>query len=211
MSTLMNILNPEQFKTFSNRLHRATSAQGCTLSLQQLQHEIAKAAGARSLEAFQAQTASNTITERKLFPSEPYVLVRDVDGQMHYWSGEQQVRHLNPMTPNFFSADANYPRVMSKEQAQKALLGTDPMKRNEYRIVPLRDAIPQLFDFLTAQTAEEVQDLIKKYNVKSCRYFYCDHEDWYSEYQSGDTVLFYPEWLLHQMEQRRDDINRLYF
>lgn len=211
MSTLTDIRIPGEFKRFTNRLHRAVQQQGCTLSLQQLQHEAAKAAGARSLEAFQAQTASAATMESTLFPSEPYVLARDVDGQMHYWGGEQQVRHLNPMTPNFFSADENYPRVMSKEQAQKALLGTDPMKRNEYRIVPLRDAIPQLFDFLTAQTAEEVQELVKKYNVKSCRYFYCDHEDWFSEYQSGDTVLFYPEWLLHQMEQRRDDINRLHF
>lgn len=211
--SLRDIRNPDEFKTFANTLKRNIKALDA-VGLQRLQHEMAIALGARSLEAYLAQMSNAKSDEpaaKPLFPSEPYVLVREVNGQLHYWNGEKQVGHLYPVNEKSFSAQECYPRIMSEQKAGQALLCVDSMKRSEYRIMPLREANPELFEFLTAQTEIEVSALLKKYNVKSCGYLYCDHEDWYSEYQSGDTVLFYQEWLLHQMETHRDEINQLYF
>lgn len=230
MSTLRDIRKTDDFKKAAYQLHETLKPHS-TLSLNQVQSALAKALGARSLEAFYAQAdtpiAVNTPAPQGTgFPSEPYVLTTVVDGHLAVWCGDCTRGTTQPVIANdfnytvsddiepacVFNRDAVF-AVMSQKKA-KALATYTPFPN--VQAMRLQDACAPLFALLAARySAPDTLDAaIRALNPSAtldCPALWFHAENWRDEVEEGHTSRGYADWVLSQLEMWLDDMRSWMF
>lgn len=216
MSTLLDIQTAEGFKRFSNTLHRVAKGSGCTLSLQAFQHEIAKAVGARSLEAYQAQIQESSAAQTKPwkpFVCEPYIIVKQEASKADMFLTTESLNSFVSGVSSdlrLFSKAGASDYVAKRKRQLESNIGCDVGLDNvAYTVKPLKEVFPVFYDFLNASTTKHIDELLSELTNAGFDVAFLERSDWKEEIDQGDSVLGYSEWLLHQLECCRDEFHQM--
>jgi len=222
---LVDLRNPENMSAFAYKIKKAfNNNPGMTMT--EVQSEIAKALGARSLQAYQN---TPVMAEPVAEDNTPYIspMWEAAKADWHVLRVELTVK--NETVYGYLcqeSSDSPYQvwhtdsflcRDMVIFSASEAALVTESandllpnhLKGRTYKVLPLSEAEPKLFAALQMDRygLNEWLDQFTEddHSWPECPFFDLDRDAWQQEAAEGNTQGSYTDWLVGQFEQFVDE------
>lgn len=231
MTTLRDIRHTNDFKKATHQLHDELKNTPAP-SLNQLQSMLAKAIGARSLEAFYAQASAQKPSIQKTnnsgmgFPKKPYVITTVVKGHLAVWCAPVGVGSPKDVMLEqfnyFLHSTADGPVCVHNRDAVFTVMSESNAHRLSaecefpVQVMPLEHVSKVLCDLLCSAYAapETFGHEIRKHNALNeldCTSFWFNADNWREEVDANDTSRGYVDWVLSQLEMWRYDMTEWMF